>query len=170
MRNSTSDATATRRRWLAAGLGLLVTVLGANATLIVLSSQTWNGLITDRPFEKGLAFNRVLQAQRDQDVLGWRGTLDSATLTAGTDHPLIFRLLDAAGQPVTGARVTGTLFRVVHQGHDRTLTLAETAPGHYSAHLVVPLPGVWDVKLVAVRDSAEFRFVRRIQVPPGGQS
>ena len=67
-------ATATdRSRWIPyAFVAFFGVVLLANGTMIGLAFATWTGLETEGAYQKGLAYNRVLDRARAQAALGWR--------------------------------------------------------------------------------------------------
>ncbi|MBF0285818.1 MAG: FixH family protein [Magnetococcales bacterium] len=150
--------------WLAAIFGLFFVVFIANGTLVYLANSSWNGVTVKHAYDEGLAYNQVLAAQQAQEALGWKAELDGGGLRPGAAGTLSFRLLDRSGQPVTGAVVSGILFRPVHEGVDQPLTFVESAPGSYQAALTPPLPGWWDVKLTAKAPGGEFRYAQRLRI------
>jgi hypothetical protein len=47
-------------------------------------------------------------------------------------------------------------------GADTQVRLAESGPGVYGAEVVVPLPGIWDVRLVVHHPAGSYQKVERI--------
>lgn len=149
--------------WPTAIVLFFVVVVVVNVVFIRLSMTSWTGLVTEGAYDKGLAYNRVLQAQQAQNALGWQVTLDDAELVSGQEGVLRLRVLDRQGVPVAGARAEGKLSRPVQQGMDQAFVFSEQEPGRYATRLRLPLPGVWDLKLLVVQGSGEYRLARRVQ-------
>jgi uncharacterized protein YqcC (DUF446 family) len=47
-------------------------VIAVNAVMVSFALGSWNGLVVDRSYERGLQYNQILAAQRQQDALGWQ--------------------------------------------------------------------------------------------------
>lgn len=144
------------------GLGAFFAVVFAvNGVLIYQASTTWNGMATRDHYQKGLVYNNVLAAQSAQDALGWQARL-ATTADHGTVQ-LTLSLQDREGRPVTGAKVSGLLYRPVQEGMDQGFAMAESTTGGYQARLTVPLPGWWEARLLVTTPTGEFRYVERFQ-------
>ena len=151
-------------RWIpwafAGALGIVVAVNGALAYFAVSSST---GLVTEHPYESGNGYNRVLDAARAQDALGWH-----ATLAFAGDGPargeVAVALADRAGHPLTGLAVSALVSRPVEPLPDTPLELAEASGGHYRGHVALPRAGQWEVHVVARRDGDIFQFAQRIVI------
>ncbi|MBF0186839.1 MAG: FixH family protein [Magnetococcales bacterium] len=168
---STSNVNQDRRfePWPWAIVAFFVVVFLANAVFVYLSQATWNGLVTDKHYEKGLAFNQVLDAQRRQDALGWQARWIPEPLNAGQPSTLLYRLNDLDGTPISGAEVSVLFFRPVKEGDDFTVTLREERPGHYTGEATPPLPGVWDLSITTQRGEDKHVIVRRVRVAASGK-
>ncbi|MBF0126331.1 MAG: FixH family protein [Magnetococcales bacterium] len=152
--------------WPTAIVLFFLVIFMVNAFFVRVSMVSWTGVVTEGSYNKGLVYNQVIKAQNAQDALGWRVTLDESGLRAGEAGRLTLSLWDGTGQPLRNARIQGILFRPVAQGMDQTFTMSEEQPGLYGTRLPVPSPGQWDVKLQIQANDEEFRYVRRIQLPP----
>ena len=140
-------------------------VFAANAVMVILGIESWPGLVTQNHYQKGLQYNQVISAQKNQDKLGWSVTLAAESLRAGQPSPLSLHLTDPNNQPVQHAQIEGILFRPLGEGLDLSFLLLEKQPGHYMTMLTPPKPGVWDVKIRARKTAAiDFRYVQRITV------
>jgi nitrogen fixation protein FixH len=53
-------------------IGGFLVVIGVNATLIYFAQDTFSGLETASPYERGLDYNTTLAAEAAQDRLGWQ--------------------------------------------------------------------------------------------------
>ncbi|MEO5364956.1 MAG: FixH family protein [Magnetococcus sp. WYHC-3] len=163
-----TTAQAPRRRlepWPLVIIGFFVVVFAANAAFIYLATDTFNGVVVEKHYEKGLAFNQVLEAQRRQNALGWLALVDIGAIKLQQPGTLVMRVSDEQGRPVTGLSGQGMLFRPVASGHDQELRWVEAAPGRYEAVLTLPLPGRWDVKsILKSAGGDEFRHAFRIDL------
>jgi nitrogen fixation protein FixH len=138
-------------------------VLSVNLTMIWFAVGSFPGLATERAYDRGLAYNRNLDAAAAQDRLGWHGDLEART---GPDHApeLVFRLRDRSGAPLSGASVSARLERPVETTDDLTVALDERGPGIYLGRPALPHAGVWDVHLVVSRGTDLYVLDRRVTV------
>lgn len=139
-------------------------VLLVNVTMAYFATSTFSGLATENPYEKGLAYNRTLEAQRQQDAMGW--TVDVQVDPAanhGAGITIVYR--DQTGKPVDGMMVRAQFIRPTAKGHDREVALAPVGPGTYATHQELPMSGVWDMDVAAKGAAASYQLSRRIVVP-----
>ncbi|WP_207480831.1 FixH family protein [Arenibaculum pallidiluteum] len=129
-------------------VGGFLLVIAVNAAMITIALKTWGGLETENHYLKGVAFNRALEGVHEQERRGWHVEFRSEAPGGGIAR-VVFSLADAAGAPLTGAAVRVEMMRPTSQGYDFTAMLAETAPGRYAADVKTPLPGQWDLRVVA---------------------
>lgn len=154
--------------WPLAIIIFFAVVFSANAVLIYLAVNSKNGLVTDDYYKKGITYNKVIEAQKVQDALGWTGKAEAGGLAVGEAGTFRFSLTDRDGAPVTGARVEAILFRPTKEGFDQKTALAESAPGTYQGQVRPPLPGRWDLKISAVHPEGGYRYAQRIEVQGSG--
>lgn len=134
----------------------------ANGVLIYLSQSSWNGLVVRNYYEEGEAYTSRMNEQRAQEARGWRGELDLAQLVVGKPAAVRFTFADASGRPISGAQVSGVLYRPVQETQDLPFTLDEISPGVYSNRLIPSSPGHWGVKLTAMVRGETYRQHTRI--------
>lgn len=132
-------------------------VLCVNATMIYFATSTFNGLETADPYEKGVAYNKEIAAADAQASLGWSGDfavtgVRPAASGEGRQAAVRFKIQDKDAAPVDGLRVIAELRRPTQAGMDQKVELLASAPGEYAAVAAVPLPGLWDVRVVARRN------------------
>lgn len=141
-----------RRVWwyFFAFFGFIVVV---NTVMVTLAIRTHSGIVTDHPYEKGLAYNRVVEAQEKQDQLGWKGAIGYK------DGVIIFTLHDKNNHPVAFDNATATITRPTQSGMDFTLELkgAETS-------VEFPVKGAWEVRVDVQHGSVHYQQSRRIVV------
>lgn len=107
--------------------GLLLTVVVANAIMLTIATGTPPILEDDDAYQTSLRYDEVIAARAAAKALGWRAEVQQA------DGRLEWRMLDAQAQPVRGLAGQLVLRRADTAQHDRTLALAEAAPGVYRA-------------------------------------
>ncbi|GAB3128747.1 FixH family protein [Novispirillum itersonii] len=130
-------------------------VLSVNAIMIFFATTTFNGLETADPYEKGVAYNKEIAAADAQAALGWSGDFVVTGVRPGDGDgrkaAVRFQVKAADGAPVDGLTVIAELRRPTQAGMDQKVELLPSAPGEYAAVLSVPLPGLWDVRVVSTR-------------------
>lgn len=128
-------------------------VAAVNAVMMTLAIRTHSGLVTDHPYEKGLAYNQVVQAEKEQEALGWKGTIDYKNGT------LYFILQDKNTQPLQWKKARATIRRPTQSGMDFVVTLkGEQTPIDF------PEKGLWEVQVDAMHDGAHYQKSKRIVV------
>jgi nitrogen fixation protein FixH len=139
---------ARRRAWFESGrwipwtfVGGFVVVVAVNVTMLLLSLGSWPGLETEDAYEKGLAYNEVLDAAAAQATRGWTSRVN---YEAGE---LFIDMTGADGGGIDGLRVTATLLRPTHEGTDQQATLQAVGGGRYAATIALPFEGNWDVRI-----------------------
>ena len=100
------------------------------------------GLSTADPYDKGLAYNRNLEAAQRQAALGWKPKL-TARVVAGFAAEAELALTDAQGAPLTGAEVVASFERPLEERSDFEVALTPAAPGVYRAAFDLPRAGLW---------------------------
>lgn len=125
--------------------GVIILVNGVFAYLAI-TSQT--GLVTEKPYEKGLAYNETLAEARSQPALQDSLTYDGAVL--------VWVLKDAQSVPIENATATATIKRPVQEGYDFDITLEHKGNGTYSAPLSLPMKGQWRAELSSQWDNQHY--------------
>ncbi len=136
-------------------IGAFGFVFAVNGTMAWLAEKSFPGLVADNAYEEGLHYNRVIAARTAQADLGWQA--DVEVTGSGTKRVVTATFRDRDGHPLDGMVVTARLRRPVVAGLDRTVTLAETAPGAYRVPVVLPALGNWRLVLDATRPALRAR-------------
>ena len=160
------DPKAQRGQWIPwAFVAFFGVMLVANGTLIWFAFTSWTGLDTGKAYQRGLAYNRTLEAARQQAALGWK--VDFAVEQAGARQALIeVTLEDAHGDLLEHADVHAAVVRPTHAGYDFAQSLPHEHAGRYRATLDLPLPGQWELRIVAAEGGDTYRLTRRIHIRP----
>jgi len=151
-------------------VGGFLAVIAVNAVMVGLALASFSGIETPRHYAQGLAYNRLIEADRAQHALGWRielGLLPRAADPA-QDARTVALEVDAAdklGRPLDNLELRALAVRPTSAGFDRELRLTPAGGGRYRATLELPLPGQWDLRLVANRADAHWQTVRRLNLP-----
>ncbi|MBL8839830.1 MAG: FixH family protein [Alphaproteobacteria bacterium] len=151
MNSMASDAQPRRGRWIpwtfVFGFAVVVAV---NATMITYAVTSFSGLATANPYERGLAYNRVLEEQDRQAALGWTLAPAFAAGRAGTNAgEITLRATRADGTPLAGLSVTVELTRPLEAIAPIDLALREVGEGVYRAGVTLPRGGQWDLHVIA---------------------
>ncbi len=128
-------------------------ILVINAVMIALAVSTHTGSVTDHPYEKGLAYNRVVEAEKKQEMLGWQADIDYK------EGRVRFVLRDKDNHPITPEKATAAIIRPTQSGMDFTFDLkaAETA-------VEFPAAGLWEVRVDAEYQGMHYQKTERIIV------
>lgn len=145
---------------LVAGFGV---VLAVNLAMIWIAMSTWTGISTNRAYDKGITYNRNLDAAARQAALGWQARIET-NQGAGLAGTISVRLVDARDQPLERVDVRADFERPTHQGYDFGLLLDRTGPGTYTGSFTAPLAGLWDVRVIATRDGDRLVATERLML------
>ncbi len=137
--------------------GMLV-VVAVNGALIYFAATTWSGMSVSRAYERGLTYNRALDAAARQDALGW--SVD-ARFEAGR---LVVVAADRNGRELADLRIAATLERPVGDARRRQMILMASA-GAYVAEMGPLAAGQWDLRLTVERGADVIYVTRRLFVP-----
>lgn len=150
----TNPDASRRDRWIPwCFLGGFAVVLAANGTLLYFATRQPVGLVVEKPYERGIAYNKLLAAARDQAKLGWRAdaTVTDYSAAAGRGR-LLVTLTDPAG-PLTEAIVQITLSRPL-EGDSLPVLSLPVENGTVQAAVTGLRPGQWTARIV-VRQGAD---------------
>jgi nitrogen fixation protein FixH len=155
-----------RSRWIPwAFVSFFVVVFAVNGAMVWFALSSWTGLEADNSYERGLIYNRAIEAEKEQAALGWHVGFSFAQ-TGPRRGTLELDLNGRDGAGLRGAKVDALLVRPTREGFDFDLALAESVPGRYLADVELPLPGQWEVRLAARAKGEVYRLSPRIYVQP----
>lgn len=153
-----------RNPWVLGWIGLVLSVLTVNLTMVFVAIATNPGLVNDDYYDRGQNYEKTLVSRLAKDP-GWTMRTDIPDdLKAGQSATILITLVDKAGQPVTPDQVTFFAYRPSDKSQDFSVPMVEVGSGQYSARLTFPLVGVWD-SLIAIRQGEdEFTTGERLSV------
>jgi nitrogen fixation protein FixH len=143
-------------------IAALAAVIGA----IVVGSRNFEGIVTDRPYETGIAWDKT---RHDKIASGWNGIITNQDFQVG-DTELLLRANDRKGDPLSAASVIVVISRPHTTSDDRTYRARETGPGMFSADVTFPAYGYWDIKMTVSDDRKSVSFDKRIFVKKIGDN
>lgn len=147
---------------LAIFVGFFALYMTANSIMVYYASTTFRGLDGDRPYEAGIAYNRELEAAREQEKLGWK--VDAALEKDAAGPRIVARPRDAAGEALTGLVARAHFAHPTDRTRDVRVDLVETGQGVYAAPAKLSAGG-WDVNLELQRGGKPvWRSKNRISV------
>lgn len=132
--------------------------------MCVIAVRTNTGLVTDGAYEKGLAYNKAIQAFDEQKKLNWQGDVLISPTADGAVR-VDFSLKDSAGHPLDGADAHFWLVRPTQAGHDQTFVMRAVGNGHYQVEVTTPVHGLWEARAAANLNGHNFQTAKRIVLP-----
>jgi len=145
-------------------LGFAV-MLAANGTMAWVAVGSFGGLATADYYDRGRTYNQTLAMARDMAETGWSAEL--ATTPAREGRYLVeVRLSGADGQPLSGAQVTARFVRPSDAADDFDVVLEPAGNGLWQAEVAPPVPGLWQIRLLASRDGILFATQERVVLKP----
>ena len=144
-------------------VAFFVLVVAVNGTMIWLAMSSWTGLAANQAYDKGLRYNRNLQAAQRQAALGWQPRL-TARLVADTAAETELLVTDAQGQPLLGAAVVADFERPSSEGADFRVVLSPASPGVYRAAFELPMIGAWNAHVTIRRGDDLYVHEQRLML------
>ncbi len=132
--------------------------LSAVITAIVVGSRSFEGIVTEKPYEKGLTWDRTQDEKRS---LGWDVEVREKGFTVGK-NALTLAILDKRGKPLEGASVSVTVSRPSTTAYDRAYRSERIGDGSYRAVVDLPLYGYWDLKIRVVKEQDDVTYTKNI--------
>lgn len=117
--------------------------MSVDAVMVTLAVKTQTGVITENAYEKGLTYNRAIDAAENQKSWGWTHKLSL------TDRHLSFMLNNDEGRPIDQAIVRAKIIRPIQDGQDFEIQLSLTPNSTYEADIPFPQAGLWTIRIYA---------------------
>ncbi len=143
-------------------------IFSVNALFITMAAQTFPGIVTEKPFKKGLArdFNSERAALAEQAERGWRAGVEHAFNAGAQTAQVRVVMVDDYDRPLSGLALTGAMGRVIDADADQALAFVEVEPGLYQAEAAGVSAGRWKLTFAtAFPDGAPFRAQRTVCLP-----
>jgi nitrogen fixation protein FixH len=167
MNISQSNKEALKNPWVLGILLFLVVILSANAVFIYLAFKSPPNLVVQDFYERGKHYEEAHKLMEKEKALGWTGVLMAPPATRVNQHQTYEVLLQGKNSVALELdSVTLNAYRPSDAREDFSETMALTKPGTYSTDISFPLPGIWDVIVVAKHGEEEFLVTKRINIKP----
>jgi nitrogen fixation protein FixH len=153
--------------WALLPLALLVPLMILQITMLVISTNDPGFAVEENYYAKATAWDQQMAQVRHNKELGWRLKLEvDAQGATQLPHGLLLRasLTDAAGEPLTHARVSAVAFHNARAAAKQELQLGETEPGIYASPIAIGRPGLWEVRSEVLRAGERFTQKEFIEV------
>ena len=118
-------------------------ITAVDTAFVTTAIRTQTGVVADRAYEKGLAYDKTLDEAAAQSRLGIN---QKATFKDGI---LSWKLMIKDGHALEGAHIAAHFFRPTQDGYDFDMILSDKGSGLYQARPQFPLPGLWIARLEA---------------------
>ncbi len=139
---------------------ILVCLIALAATIgtIVIGSRSFEGLVVDKPYETGLAWD----AERKKcDRLGWKAAPSQSSFPVGR-NVIDILVTTRDGALLSGATVTVLVTRPATRVYDRVSRAIRETSGQYRTSIELPVFGAWDLRTTVARDGDLCVFNQRI--------
>lgn len=145
---------------------IIVSIIGLSAVVgaIVVGRSTFDGIVVDKPYERGLAYDAV---QKEREEAGWNVDISIPSPAVGLNE-LVIATKDRNGKPLSDATVALTIGRPSSANHDRNYTAVRAEGGQFKAIIELPLHGYWDVKVSVTAEGRTILFENKIFAAQGG--
>lgn len=143
---------------------IVIVVLGMVAATIIVGTRSFEGIVTERPYEKGLLWDRN---RKEKMSLGWKVAFLGRDLHTGKNE-LVLSVIGRGGTPIQGAEVSVVVSRPSTTAFDRTYPALPSPDGLYRAVVVIPSFGYWDLRTTVFHAGNHVTFEERVYVNKGG--
>lgn len=131
-------------------LGFLV-LFAVTGSFVKLALTSFTGLVATNAYERGLAYDDVIAAERAQAEQGWRMTIATPALS-GEGQEMRVELVDRTGAPLSGGAVHVLAERMSRYAQQVRFDLVDVGNGTYAAPVDFPIGGRWLVSVLAEVD------------------
>src|SRR5512134_2981591 len=147
---------------------VIVCILALAATIgtIVVGTRSFEGIVVDKPYETGLAWD---ETERQKAKLEWKVVVEHTRFRTG-ENELIIDAVDKDGRPLTNAAVSATVSRPSTRDFDRIYAAVRRQNGRYHAPIVLPLYGAWDITIDVSRNGGRAVYRHTVYAEPAASS
>jgi len=143
-------------------LGFFGVIFAVNGVFLYHAITSFPGEDVKKSYVQGINYNQTLAARAAQAELGW-------SAEAGVqDDAIVFRLRDAAEQPLSNYSVIGEVRRLAMQDADQVLVFRAAPEGEYFADMDRLEAGQWRLRITVLDNDDEtvlFNVDKTLLVP-----
>ncbi len=141
-----------------------IIAVGATVVTIVVGEKSFEGLVVEKPYESGLAWDKTTQQMA---ALGWRVSIDAHSLQLWTND-LRIDVYDKSGARLSDAEVVVRLTKPETNAYDRIYAAIRQSDGVYHATVTLPARGNWQAVIAVSR--GQDRAIYTIPLSASGDS
>ena len=142
-------------------LAIPATAVVVGAVMLVLANITWDGLVADDYYRRGMEINRSLARDAEAARLGLRASV--AFPASGVVETRIADVDGAAA--VSGGRLHLHFARATRAGNDVRVSMTRDAAGTWRGTLPAMAPGKWYVEI----GNEQWRLAASVRMPASGE-
>lgn len=144
-----ADFQITGRKVLIAMVAFFGVITAVDSVMIYQAINTFGGIETPDAYRKGLAYNKRIQFDAEQEALGWSHDV-SLDETRGV---LVVSLKDGNKAGLEGLVVSALVGRPATNAFDQAIQLEDLGGGRHEAHVPSLAAGTWSVEISARRSA-----------------
>lgn len=133
-----------------------------DAFFILISKDSYPGTVTDNPYQKGLAYNDVLNKAALQELNKYRIETGSSRLAESKLKYII--TLRKSGTYISDAEVMLNIVRPLGEYKDFQIMLNNSGNGLYSSEISFPKEGQWEIRVSIVHNGNSIYHKERVNV------
>ena len=137
---------------------ICIIALAATIGAIVVGKQSFEGLVVEKPYETGLAWDDTRQKQAS---LGWAISVEGAPFKTGSNEVAV-KVFDKTGSVLTDAVVSVTVSRSSTRAYDKTYRAIRQPDGRYHSSINLLFYGNWDLIIDVSLKNDHSRFKEAI--------
>lgn len=160
--NGTHPVTKKSDKYIPYYIVLFFIVIGAvDAVFVSVALRTHTGVVTEGAYEKGLAYNDVLDQAAAQSKLHWTSNM---SLTKNQSL-FILQIHDKNKKLIPDAEGRLEIFRPTQDGYDFETSLTfNPETNRYEAPLKFPLKGQWEIRAHLWRGNDNYNRAKRFVI------
>jgi nitrogen fixation protein FixH len=137
---------------------VIIAGLAAVAGSVFIGVKSFDGTVTDSPYEKGLLWDEI---QNKKSELDWTIVLDKQKYTVG-ENAITISLFDNKNVPLKSKKITVARSRPASASYDKYFDAVKLTDGVYRVNADFPLYGQWDLKITIVKDDIDLLYEKRV--------
>lgn len=145
--------------WLfVAGMAIVVLV---NGTMVYFAFHSWAGVSVEQSYQRGLAYNRVIETAAREQALGWN--VEASIRRDGSE--IVIDMRGADSRPLSDVAFDAVLLRPLENAAPTPVQLRAEGGGRYVGAVEKLRRGQWELRLAATRGADAVHVSRRLIVP-----
>lgn len=142
---------------------VIIVGLAAVAGSIIVGVKSFDGIVTENPYETGLRWDDARKKMRD---LGWIIEIQNEKFITG-DNDVSISVFDKNKIPLSLTEIALSISRPATEKYNKEFDIIQIRDGVYSARLNFPLFGFWDIGIRVSNGGDELFFEKKVFVNMG---